>query len=173
MGFFNNLSGNNFRTLGYAYINPKVSVFLECFILSVGYIWSVLEEWGKETFKNIVSHYDYGYSILRKPQKGDVLVFYHNMELLGSIPVDSPARPTTDEDAKKHPYWAKNWKYIMGLDGTQKSVFSPPVRVEDIAHHIKVLRGKNLKELHATCRCNPKITMAEYAVIVSKATYVH
>lgn len=94
-------------------------------------------------------------------------MFYFNWELLGSIPIDSAARPITPEDAKNHPYWVRNWKYIMGLDGTRKIVFSPPVKVENIADDIAILRGK--KNLHAVCRNAPKITMNEYHLIINKA----
>lgn len=136
--------------------------------MGIGYIWPVLEEWGKEAFeKRIISHYDYGYSISRFPQIGDVIVFYLNKELLGSVPVDSAARPTTAEDVRSHPYWALHWKYIMGLDGTRKVVFSPHLKVEDIADYIAVLRGKH--NLHAVCRNAPKITMTEYNLIISRA----
>jgi hypothetical protein len=137
--------------------------------MNIGYIWTVREEWGKKTFeKRIVSHYDYAYSIPRFPQKGDIIVFYYNLQLLGSIPVDSSARPTTSEDAKKHPWWGRpDWKYIMGLDGTRKIVFRPPVRVEDVADDIAILKGK--RNLHAVCRNAPKITMNEYQLILDKA----
>ena len=135
--------------------------------MNIGYIWPVRKEWGMIAFHTITSHYDYGYSIARFPQKGDVIVFYHSKKFIGSMPVDSKARRTTAEDSKKHPYWAQDWKYIMGLDGVQKIVFSSPVRVEDIAMDVAILRGK--RNLHAVCRNAPKITFDEYHTILRKA----
>ena len=91
--------------------------------MSIGYIWPVREEWGMKTFENVISHYNYAYSIRRFPLRGDVIVFYSNKELLESMPVDSAARPTTSEELKNHPSWARPWKYIMRLDGTRKQFF--------------------------------------------------
>jgi hypothetical protein len=135
--------------------------------MNIGFIWPVREEWGKKRFEDITSHYKYGYSIRRFPQKGDVLVFYHNWKLLGSIPVDNSARPVTSEDLKNNPYWVRNWKYVMGLDGARKLIFSTPVEVEEIANCVAKLKGK--ENLHAVCRNAPKITMSEYQLIVSAA----
>lgn len=135
--------------------------------MKTGYIWPVRKEWGMITLYNITSYYDYAYSIARFPEKDDEIVFYQNKRFLGSMPVASKARQTTREDAKKHPYWARDWKYIMGLDGTRKILFSRPVRVEDVAKDIAILKGK--ENLHAVCRNAPKITMNEYNLIVIKA----
>jgi hypothetical protein len=125
----------------------------------------VREEWGKKRFSEIDSHYDYGYSISRLPKVGDILVFYSDKKLIGSIPVDSDARLVTIEDRKNHPNWVSDWKYFVGLDGSRKVVFPLSVRVEDIADDIAILRGKG--NLHASCRNAPKITMNEYNLIVN------
>jgi len=90
------------------------------------------KEWGKKLFETTISHVEYGYNIRRRPKYGDVLVFYSNKQLIGAMPVDEEGRKVTVEDAKKHKEWAHNWKYIMGLDGTQKIVFRPVILVKDI-----------------------------------------
>jgi hypothetical protein len=137
-------------------------------ILVIGYIWSVREEWGKKRLYEINSHYDYGYSISRLLKAGDVLVFYSDKKLIGSIPVDTDARLTTDEDRKNHPYWVRDWKYVVGLDGAGKMVFRSPVQVEDIADNVSIFKGK--ENLHAISRNAPKITIAEYNFILGLAS---
>jgi hypothetical protein len=124
----------------------------------------VREEWGKKRLYEINSHYDYGYSIPRVPKAGDVLVFYSDNKLIGSIPVDTDARRTTAKDRKDHPYWVGDWKYVVGLDGAGKKVFRSPVRVEDIADNVSIFKGK--ENLHAIARNAPKITIAEYNFIL-------
>ena len=134
--------------------------------MSIGYIWSVREGWGKEAFDKIRSHYNYGYNIARRPKTGDVLVFYSKKKLIGSIPVDSDSRKVTYEDSKKDPD-VRNWKYLVGLDGSRKVVFPSPVEVKNVAGDISILKGK--KNLHNTCRFSPKITMEEYNLIKEKS----
>ncbi|MEM2889588.1 MAG: hypothetical protein QXR42_08995 [Candidatus Bathyarchaeia archaeon] len=133
------------------------------------YIWPVLKEWGKKVFFEINSHYDYAYSIPRRPKKGDILVFYSNKELIGSIPVDYDSKIVTEEE--RDPDWVKEWKYIVGLNGSKKIEFRFPVRVEDIADKISVLKGKT--NLHNTCRVAPKIKMNEYNLILKTANKLH
>jgi hypothetical protein len=138
--------------------------------MNEAYIWSVRKEWGKEAFENIGSdkqYNDYAYNVKRKPRVGDIIVFYSNKELLGSVPVISGFRPTTFEDFKNHPSWTRKWKYIMGLDGKHKHVFSPPVKVEDVADNIAKLKGK--LNLHNSCRFPLIITINEYNLIKQKA----
>ena len=83
------------------------------------------------------------------------------------MPVDSAARPTTSEELMNNPSWARNSKYIVGLDGTRKLVFPSPIKVEDIADYIAILKGK--QNLHAVCRNAPKITMNEYNLIKTES----
>ena len=138
--------------------------------MNEAYIWSVRKEWGKEAFENIGSdkqYNDYAYNVKRNPRVGDIIVFYFNKELLGSVPVISAARPTTFEDLKNNPSWAHKWKYIMSLDGTCKLVFPSPIKVKDVANHIAKLKGK--KNVHNVCRFPLKITMNEYNIIKQKA----
>jgi hypothetical protein len=124
----------------------------------------VREEWGKKRLYEINSHYDYGYSISRLPKAGDVLVFYSDNKLIGSIPVDTDARLTTEKDRKDHPYWVSDWKYVVGLDGAGKTIFRSPVRVEDIANNVIIFKGK--QNLHAISRNAPRISVAEYNLIL-------
>lgn len=135
--------------------------------LNVGYIWPVREEWGKKRFFEIDSHYNYGYSIPRHLRAGDVLVFYSDMKLIGSTPVDSDFQKVTIKDRKNHPEWVSDWKYRVGLDGSRKVVFRFPVEVENIADDVSILKGK--ENLHAICRNAPKITMNEYTFIMRNA----
>jgi hypothetical protein len=133
--------------------------------LNVGYIWPVLEEWGKQRFFQINSHYDYGYSRRRRLKMGDMLVFYSNKELIGSIPVDSDSRKVTEKE--RNPKWVRDWKYFVGLDGLKKVEFRFPVKVEDITNDLSILKGRT--NLHNICQAAPKITMNEYNLILKTA----
>ena len=136
--------------------------------MSIGYIWPVIEDWGLKILFEKSPHYDYQYSIPRRLNIDDVLVFYWNKKLMSSIPVDSNTRPTTPQEAMSHPDWPqRSWKYVAGLDKSRKQVFPFPVEVQNIANDISILKGK--KNLHAICRNAPKITMDEYRLILKKA----
>jgi len=135
--------------------------------LDIGYIWPTREEWGKKRFYEINEPYDYGYSISRSLKKGDVLVFYSDKNLIGSIPVYKDSKRVTAEDLKTHPKWVHDWKYVVGLDGSSKVVFPTSVSVEEVAGDIKILKGK--KNLHAVCRNAPRISVTEYNHIMKAA----
>lgn len=137
--------------------------------MRVGYIWPAREEWGKVLFERATSHFEYGYDRLRSPKCGEILVFYHNKRLIGTVPVDKDARRTIPKDYKKHKEWDHDWKYILGLDGTRKIMFRPPIPVEDIADQIEVLTRavQDGKNLHAVCRWAPGITQRDYKFLLS------
>jgi len=134
--------------------------------LYIGYIWPVLKEWGKKRFFEINSHYDYAYSIRRHPRKGDILVFYSNKELIGSIPVDCDSKTVTEKE--RNPNWVNDWKYFVGLDGSKKVEFYTPIKVKDIADEISILKEKT--NLYAICRNASKITSNEYELILKTAS---
>ena len=135
--------------------------------MSIGYIWPVLEEWGKKRLYENKPHHDYAYSMSRRLKIGDLLVFYWHKKLIGSMSVDSSTRPVTPRERMDNPDWPRPWKYMVGLDGSRKRVFPFPLEVKNIADDISILKGK--KNLHAICRNAPKITMEEYSLIIKKA----
>lgn len=140
------------------------------------WIWAISEggwNWIKTALKDrqVLS---YGYNIRRRPRAGDFIVFFSENKLYGKVQVCGNARETTPEDIEKDED-LKNWKYVMYLDGRDLKIFDTPIPVEEIADHIKILKGK--ANLHAVCRNNPRISLKEYEYIIKiaelKAEKIH
>jgi hypothetical protein len=129
----------------------------------------VKKEWGLEVFKRTSGYFVYGYSRPRFPQKGDVLVFCYEKQLIGSVPVvNSWGRVDQDYERKKS--WKDDWKYAVGLDFDEKKEFIPPIPVEEISESLRALRGKQGKDLHNSCRVAPEISSEEYLLLLQMVT---
>jgi hypothetical protein len=130
-----------------------------------GYIWPVKKDWGLKVFKEISGHFDYGYDRPRLPKEGQVLVFYSDKQLLGSLPVDEDAHSVTGENLQG---WKRRWKYVVGVDGAGKIQFDPPISIEEVADIFRVLRGKPQTKFHSICRAAPRLSTSEYSLLLSK-----
>jgi hypothetical protein len=137
---------------------------------AVIYIWPVRTDWGLTVFERATGYTGYAYSRLRFPEKQDILVFYCQKHLIGSMPVKEKWRPTTPEERTKSG-WPQPWKYMVGLDGAKKIAFKTPISVEEIADHIEILREARVegKDLHDVCQVAPKMSLKEYNYILGKS----
>src|SRR4030042_2953956 len=95
----------------------------------LGYIWPVKKEMGFKVFEEVTGHFEYGYDRPRFPVAGEILFFYSDKQLLGSLPVDQDARPANHGDqGRGH----RKWKYIVGVDGSRKIRFDPPIPIQEL-----------------------------------------
>lgn len=138
------------------------------------YIWAIIEDggwdWLKRCLRDRKPRTAYGYNIRRFPQKSDVLIFYSNKRLHGTISVTEGGREVTSRDTRNDPD-LKEWKYVMFLDGRTVRMFHKPVPVKEVANHIGKLMGKTGKSLHTTCINDPEISVDECKKIVELGYY--
>lgn len=128
-----------------------------------GYIWPVTEELGLQVFNNNNGYFEYGYSRPRNFDESDYLVFYSNYHLIGIVSVVNPSGPVGEGcpyQAKRS--WARQWIRAVGLDFSEKRVFTPPLSIQNLTNVLHFLNGKIGRQLHDTCRAAPEVFWEEY-----------
>jgi hypothetical protein len=123
-----------------------------------GYIWPVTEDLGLQVFNDNDGYFEYGYRKNRNFNVGDFVIFYRAYHLLGMVPVVNPSGPVgAGCPYQAKPSWQRDWNRAVGLDFSEKRIFSPSIHVQDLVDDLHFLNGKAGRQLHDICHNSPEV----------------